>query len=142
MSVSGVYCAFKADLALANIKVTTAALKCALMTSTHNAASFDDTKKVWADVSANETSGTGYTAGGQAVTMTVTEVTVTKLDIETSTTWTITGSLTARSCVIYDTGNADIDDSLICSLDFGADKTVTDGTFSISWNDSGVITLT
>lgn len=57
-----------------NIKVGTNALKAALVMSTH--ASAITTANVWADISAGESSGSGYTAGGVALsspTLTVTE---------------------------------------------------------------------
>ena len=72
----------------------------------------------------------GYTAKGKALTS-VTPV----LDSDTAvcdfanTSWT-SASFTARGCLIF---NDDNSDTSVCAIDFGGDKTVTSGTFTIEF---------
>ena len=82
---------------------------------------------------ANEITGTGYTAGGK--NLTITQVPVGNLDSNTAyisfapVVWT-GASFTARAALIYNsTTNASI-----CVLDFGSDKTNTQaGTFTVTF---------
>ena len=79
----------------------------------------------------NEMSGTGYTAGGKALT----SVTPT-LDSSTAVcdfadvSWT-SASFTARGCLIFNDSHAT--DASVCAIDFGGDKTATSGTFTIQF---------
>jgi len=83
----------------------------------------------------NEVSGTGYSAGGQALTnvnpTTSSTTAFTDFADETFTTATIT----ARGALIYNTttgGGSGTTDSVIV-LDFGSDKTSTAGDFTIQF---------
>ena len=52
-------------------------------------------------------------------------------------------TITARYAVIYDaTPAADADKKLLAYVDFGADKSSSSGTFQITWNASGIFTVT
>ena len=76
-----------------------------------------------------ETSGTGYTAKGQALTVSDVPVaagTTAILDFATET--FTTASITARGALIFNTTQAD---KAVAVLDFGGDKTSTAGDFSI-----------
>jgi len=110
-------------------------IKVALLDDNH---SFTATNTVWGDVSANELgSGDGYTTGGETLgSQTVTVAATTKWDAA-DTAWSA-ASFTAYHAVIYDVTNTS---SLICSIDFGAAKTVSSGTFTIQWHSDGLITL-
>ena len=72
----------------------------------------------------------GYTAKGKALTS-VTPV----LDSDTAVcdfanvSWT-SASFTARGCLIF---NDDNSDKSVCAIDFGGDKTVTSGTFTVEF---------
>jgi len=72
----------------------------------------------------------GYTAKGNALTS-VTPV----LDSDTAvcdfanSSWT-SASFTARGCLIF---NDDNSDTSVCAIDFGGDKTVTSGTFTVEF---------
>ena len=72
----------------------------------------------------------GYTAKGKALTS-VTPV----LDSDTAVcdfanvSWT-SASFTARGCLIF---NDDNSDTSVCAIDFGGDKTVTSGTFTVEF---------
>lgn len=77
----------------------------------------------------NEVSGTGYSAGGN--TLTVSQVptssgTTAFLSFATST-WS-TATITARGALIY---NSTQSDKAVAVLDFGSDKTSTAGDFSV-----------
>ena len=121
--------------------------KVEILTATHNfTASSGDTfnlalytssatinKSTTAYSSTNEmanTSGSAYSAKGQALTS-VTPV----LDSDTAVcdfanvSWT-SASFTARGCLIF---NDDNSDTSVCAIDFGGDKTVTSGTFTIEF---------
>ena len=86
-----------------------------------------------------EASGTGYTAGGKAQTVTSGYVGATNVAIitaDTTTQWTITGSLTCRYALWYEF----VGKKVRAVTDLGGDKTVTDGTITITWDaTSGVI---
>lgn len=134
-AASGVYEGFFYDLAAKAVDLDSDTFKVGLLDDSHTFTSTDDT---WADVSANEVSATGYTAGGGTLdSPSITEADPFKWDA-TDETWTITGSMSAWHAVIYDTTNSD---SLVCSIDFGEEKTATDGDFKIEWNASGIITI-
>ena len=134
---SGVYVVFKGDVLEKQVDVGSGGdtIKVALMTNSH---AFTNTDDVWGDVSANEISGAGYTAGGATLGgQAVTEATATKWDGD-DTAWT-SATFSAWHCVIVDITNTS---SLICSIDFGGEQAVASGTFTIQWNAAGIITLT
>ena len=95
------------------------------------------------DVSANEISGTGYTAGGQVLAGKTT--TQDNTDDEgvfdaTDLNWS-TSTITARYGVLYkDTGTPSTS-PLIAYIDFGENKTSVSGTFGITWNAEGIINI-
>ena len=91
----------------------------------------------------NEVTGTGYTAGGATLaSVTVTNTGhVIKLDAA-DTTWA-SSTITARYAVVYDsTPASDATRPLICYVDFGANVESSGGTFQITWDADGIVTLT
>ncbi len=111
-------------------------IKVALMATGHSASTAAD--NAWADVSANEMAGTGYSAGGATLAgQTVTQGVSAKFD-GTDSVWT-TSTFSAYYAVLYDDTLAG--DDLICSFDLGGVQTVTAGTFTINWNAAGIIIL-
>jgi len=76
----------------------------------------------------NEVSGTGYSAGGQALTTVAptSSGTTAYLDFNDET-WT-SSTITARGALIY---NSDQSNKAVAVLDFGADKTSTAGDFTV-----------
>jgi len=132
---SGCYNRFKANLMNKEVDLEADTIKVALLDDNH---SFTATDNTWSDVSANEISGTGYTAGGETLaSKAVTQGATTKFDAD-DVSWT-SASFTAYHAVIYD--DSLVGDDLICSIDFGGAKTVSNGTFTIQWDASGIITL-
>jgi len=76
----------------------------------------------------NEVSGTGYTAGGNALTAVApTSSGTTAFTDFNDPTWS-TATITARGALIY---NSTQSDKAVAVLDFGADKTSTAGDFTI-----------
>ena len=98
--------------------------------------------------------GTAYSAGGKALTNSgVTTSTVTShtdfadLSVANGTAWT-SASFTTRGCLIYNTSivSGFTNNRAVCSIDFGGDKTVSNGTFSIEFptnsSSAAIIRLT
>ena len=74
---------------------------------------------------------TGYTTGGNALTSTTPVLSGdTACCLFASTSWGSTASFTARGCLIYNSTNSN---KAVCAINFGADKTVTTGTFTIQF---------
>jgi hypothetical protein len=81
--------------------------------------------------SASEASGTGYTPGGNtlAVTVAPTSSGTTAYISFADTSWT-SATFTVRGALIYNTSQGN---SAVAIFDFGADKTVVDGTFTVTF---------
>jgi hypothetical protein len=91
----------------------------------------------------NEASGTNYTGGGEDLTNT--GVSATNINANTGTGFTdfsdavfTNVNVTARGALIYNstpsangTANTALTNAAVCVLDFGSDKTATDGDFTI-----------
>lgn len=120
------------DEAKGSIDYDTDAFKVMLLTST--AAPNKDTWTKRSDVT-NEVSGTGYTAGGATVTVTVGAVDTANDRVDVSlggNTWT-TSTITARYAVYYKSrGGAASADELVAVIDFTTDKTSTGADFALS----------
>jgi len=77
------------------------------------------------------TDGTGYTSGGNDLTSTTPVVNGdSACCLFATTTWGSSASFTARGCLIY---NETASNKSVCAINFGADKTVTTGTFTIEF---------
>lgn len=103
-----------------------------------------DTHDYWDDVVANEVTGTGYTAGGQALaskTLTYDAASnVTVLDAA-DVTWSAS-TITARYAVIYDDSPAtNAQKPLLGYVDFVTDQSSTSGNFTITWDSTGIFRL-
>lgn len=78
----------------------------------------------------DEVTGTGYTAGGNALTPTTPTSSGTVAYVSfANTSWT-SASFTARAALIY---NSSQGDKSVAVLDFGSDKTVSNSTFTITF---------
>lgn len=118
-------------------------MRVALLTNSYSPN--QDTHQTWADVSANEVVGTGYTAGGATLSgKTVTydaANNVTVLDAD-DVTWA-NSTITARYAVIYsNAGAADNEKVLFGYVDFGVDQASTNGNFTITWDAAGIFRFT
>ena len=94
------------------------------------------------DVTANEVTGTNWSAGG--VALTGTEITLSSgvltfdaTDVSVAST-TITS---AMASVLYTNVGADTTDQLVMLHDFVTAVSTSNGTFAIAWNASGLMTL-
>lgn len=115
---------FKAELYQAIHNLTTDTLKIALYT---NSATLDETTTAYS--TSGEITGTGYTAGGVTITgVTVNSSGYTAYVSFNNPAWT-SATFTARAALIYNSSKAN---RSIAVLDFGADKTVTNSTFTIT----------
>lgn len=98
-----------------------------------------DTHKKASDVT-NQITGTGYTAGGRALS----GLSVSQDNGGDEGVWDgadviwASSSLSAYGAVIYDTTAAS---NLICYFDFASYQVSSSGTFTISWNSEGLINL-
>ena len=95
-----------------------------------------------------EVSGSGYCAGGNTLTNTgVAKSTVTSYTDFSDTSWT-SASFTARGCLIYNSSSISglTSNAAVCSIDFGGNKTVSSGTFTIQFpannSSSAIIRIT
>ena len=127
MAITQAMCtSFKVDLLDGEHDFGADTFKIALYTSS---ATLDATTTAYSVT--NETSGTGYTAGGNTLTVSTTPTSsgTTAYISFANTTWS-TASITARGALIYNSTNAD---KAVAVLDFGSDKTSTAGDFTIQF---------
>ena len=120
------------DEATGAVDYDTDTFKVMLVTSTYTPNKDTHTKR--SDVT-NEVSGTGYSAGGTASTVTVAAVDTTNDRVVITfgaVSWS-TATITARGAVYYKSrGGASSADEIIFYDDFGSDITSTGGTFSLA----------
>lgn len=127
-------------------QLETDTLKVALF-SAYTVGTTQDTAQFYADVTAvaTESTGTGYTAGGQALTgVTLTETNASHLYTLTcaNPSWA-TASFSAAYAVFYDSTPATAAaQPLICYWNLGGTQTVTGTTFTLTISASGLLTLT
>jgi len=131
---------FKKNIMNGNIDLDTDTIKVMLVTLSYSPN--QDTHEFMSSVT-NEVTGTGYTAGGQALASKA--VTVDTTDDEgvfdaADITWS-TSTITARAAVLYKDTGASTTSPLICYFDFGSDKSSSAGNFTISWNSEGIVNL-
>ena len=112
--------------------------KCALFLSTSDLGASSTT---FAGVSNEHAAANGYTAGGIAITLTLSGTTTVTVDIGTDPVWTASGgSIVARFAAIYE-----VSGNILCYClldDSPADVTATTGnTLTVAANASGVFTL-
>lgn len=129
-AASLIYDSFWDDVFRGNITASSDTFKGMLVTSSYTADKAHDKR----DDITNEVSGTGYTAGGATVTVTVNLATSGNSHIESLTfsspAWT-TSTITARGLVLYKSrGGASSADNLVQYVDFGSNITSTAGTFT------------
>lgn len=126
-----IYNSFFEDLARGAIDLDTDTFRVMLVTATYSENKDTHTKR--SDVT-NEISGTGYTAGGTTVAITVTKDTANdRLDVTLGQVTWPSATFTARKAVYYKSrGGAASADELIAVNDFGTDVTATGATFTLN----------
>lgn len=119
-------------MANGSVDFDTDTFKCMLLNNSYTPSKSHDYLN---DVNSYEVSGTGYTAGGNAATPTISAVDNVNNRVEISwsiASWT-TATITAAYGAIYKSrGGAASADELIGIIDFGGNKTSTAGTFTIT----------
>jgi hypothetical protein len=117
---------FKVQLLNAQQNFTSNTFKMALYTSS---ATLDAGTFIY--TSSNEVFGTGYTAGGNTLVVSVvpTSSGTTAYLSFTDTSWT-TATFTARGALIYNTSQSN---AAVAIFDFGSDKSVVGGTFTVTF---------
>ena len=133
MAFTGNYLCTSFKVALLNGEMdfssdTSQSFKIALYTSS---ATLDATTTVYSTT--NETSGTGYTAGGNTLTIGTapkidTSGTIAYLDFSDTT--GSSSTITARGALIYKSGGTN---PAVAVLDFGADKSSSNSTFKVAF---------
>ena len=132
---------------MANTSAICNSFKVEVLTATHNfTASTGNTFKLalftssatlgagttaYAATGMNEMSGTGYTAGGKALTSVTPSLdsTTACCDFD-DISWT-SATFTANACLIYNDSASG--DPAVCAVAFGGDKSVSSGTFTIQF---------
>lgn len=138
---SGAYNSFKKALFDRTINLTGDTIRVALLTSAYTP-NFDH--DFFDDVNAHEASGTGYTAGGVALSSrNITQDNTNDRAIfdAADASWPA-ATITARYGVIYKSTGTAATSPLIALIDFGENKTSTAGTFTIAFDTDGVLTIT
>lgn len=139
-----VYNNFKLKLIDSSTKINFASdtIKLALVTSSYTPDI--DTQDFWDDVSANEASGTGYTAGGATLASPTVAVVaasdLAKFDAD-DVSWTISSALSTRYAVLYKSTGTASTSPLIGYIDLGATTSLSAGTLTFVWSASGVLTI-
>ena len=123
---------------------STDTIKCAIVNSSYTVD--QNLHDFWDDVSANEVSGTNYTAKGKqctSITPTVSAAGLVTVDIGDPGVWAqhATGFSNGRRAVfIKDTGTDSTSNLIAYSNDFGSDQGNLNGDFSVSINSAGLFT--
>lgn len=118
-------------------------IKCAIVTGTYTV---DQNLHDFFDDITNEVTGTGYTAGGNAMTggtVTLNGSGVVTVDLGNPATWSENGagfSNGRRAIVYHDTGTASTSRLIGYSDDFGSDQGNANGDFTVTVNASGLFT--
>lgn len=116
---------------------TSDTIKVALLTSSYTPA--QGTDHVWSDISANEVVGAGYTTGGATLGSKTEGLAAHVLKLTGANTSWASATITARYAAIYDTT---VSNKLLGYVNFGADVVSTNGTFQITWDAAGILTIT
>jgi len=124
------------------IDLDTDTIQVALVSSAYT---FSAAHTVWANISANEVSGTGYTAGGQALANKALtyDGSAAKFDAD-DTVWAAS-TITARWAIMYKVGTINgLTNPLLCAYlldDTPADVSSNNADFTIQWPVAGIFTL-
>jgi len=135
-----IYNDFKKNIMNGTIDLDTDDIKVMLVTSAYTP---DQDAHEFVSQVTNEVVGTGYTADGASLTT----KTVTADDTDNEgvfdaddVTWS-SSTITARGAVLYKDTGTPATSPVICYLDFGADKSSSNGDFTIQWNAEGIFNL-
>jgi hypothetical protein len=111
-----------------------ATLRVCLMKNTHTISA---SNQYYADISANECTGAGYTAGGVLLTVPASSQVGDNAKFTGANTVFSAVTLTARYAVVYNSATG----AIVSQHDLGGDKAVTGGTLTLAWNVNGILTV-
>ena len=136
-----VYGEFIAALATKSVNLSSDAIKVMLVTSSYTPAQATD--QYASTPQAYEISGTGYTAGGVALSsVTIADTTDVWTLSAANAVWT-TATFTARYAIVYDSSPGSYaSDPLIGYVDFGGNQSPSGVTFTIAWASGIVLQFT
>ena len=126
MAITSAICSsFKQELLVEGHNLTNGSdsIKLALYTSS---ATLGATSTVY--VTTGQSTGTNYSAGGQALTNVTPALSGTTAVCDFADETFSTATVTARGCLIYNSTNSN---KALCAIDFGGDKTSTAGDFTV-----------
>ena len=126
MAITSAICSsFKQELLVEGHNLTNGSdsIKLALYTSS---ATLGATSTVY--VTTGQSSGTNYSAGGQALTNVTPALDSTTAVCDFADETFSTATVTARGCLLYNSTNSN---KALCAIDFGGDKTSTAGDFTV-----------
>lgn len=134
------------SLATKKITLPGDTIKCMLL-SAYTVGTQQDTAQFVSDVLAagTEASGTGYSAGGVTLTSVTWTVSGHVYALKgTIPAWTTTGgSLAAAYAIFYDaTPGTNATNPVLCFWDLGGTQTSSNGTFTLTQNAAGILTVT
>ncbi len=141
-----VYGAGLEAIADGTIDLDTDSFRAVLVTSSYTPN--QNTDDTWSDVSANEVSGTGYTANGVSASITLSRSNLVVTADTADVSWS-SSTITAKYLlIVHDAdGNGSLatTDRLLAYVDLdtgGGSVSTTNGTFTVTINASGLFTLT
>jgi hypothetical protein len=119
-------------------------IKVALYTSDLSAHLDQDANDYLDDLPDHEVSdsGTNYVTGGATLASKTCTVSSKVTTFDAADTSWASSTITARYAVLYYASGSAATSLLIGYIDFGADMTSSNGTFQITWNASGIFTIT
>lgn len=125
-----------------DIDLTSDTIKVALVTASYTPD--QDAHDAWDDVSANEVSSSGYTAGGATLSSkTVTQDNTNDRAVFDAADVSWTGvTFSTRYGVVYKDTGTPATSLLIALLDWGSTKSPSAENFSLTWDANGILRLT
>lgn len=130
------YGGFLEALANKEIDLNTDALKVMLLGQGYTPS---DTHRYVSDLGSNEITGTGYTAGGQALNAVTATYSGGKLVLDAENSSWANSTITAYYAVVYDsTPGSAATNPVISYVNFGGAESDTNGTFQITWAAGGI----
>jgi hypothetical protein len=140
MSVTAnLYGGFALSLAEKQVNLNSDTIKVMLLTSSYTPS---DSHRYQSDLT-NEVTGTGYTAGGQALSGVSLSYSSSVLTFSASNVTWSTSTISAQYAVLVDTTpGSSSTNPLIGYVNFGTTVSDTAGTFQIQWSGSGIFQLT
>ena len=134
-----IFTSFKDGLGRGSFDLSADPLHCVLLTSAYVPSTGH---AVLADAAGSEAAGAGYAAGGTALSGVGWSTAGGKATLRANDPGWTEATVTARYALVYVAKTVGgRTNPLVCLLDFGADRGVTGGTFTVRFDAAGVLTL-